>query len=854
MVPMSNECRYEIKNDLTIHSQRAPVADWIEWRDRLALQQIEDFGKFIDYWMGRCVTLTGHFEPVSDHIFLGRSTRFDSTDDRLLVTYEGLTDDRTGPEEAARIADFLSKSEGVDGTIANEAIPCVWRKVVKYKDEVPASSEQQEESRRRLGAGIEGQEAESLKAPIRTQRSGPTERPYTPELLKSMDEMLGRLISKWGAVHVPLKVALEGYQSLVQQAHQAVRQAHQAASNIETVKAPDAPRYHIVQSSQPHSGSTVLNNLLAGLLDDDAEYKKSTLVTITPRLDLLDMYKEFKQNVGDGGEVFFVVSSRGTDPATRVAPASCEYNNVMCIEYEELMYSNSDELQKMVNNFADEFISRFGYFFGPTLISERNRDDAVKRIQALDSAVAALKGESKEGPAVTAVTTDKSFHIFQASPDRPAAPVLANMLQGVFEPDQYLVYFDGKTASRVDGTEVPVESTFVTQTDVLDLMSLYKQFRAKFDNVLFVVGFDEGETRIELSLCEYDNVVCFGSHEYLYNSEAELEDKAKRILQKVFGRFEYVFGSTVEISGALANAVKRVRQMDEAVVRLASQSSVATDAKFGVRRSSSENKVTVRSPSANSLERKRFYCGGPVDATTGRANSYSTFGLFLTNNLFPEFEGKIELSAESKVSNAAIPLTSSSLGVASEHDLLIMQSHQDCEVPPETFPGLQLHINAEHYDLHPNHLLNTGGELTYNYLPPGARTLTLGPHEDSDKSIRVPFFSMRLYYTHVTRPHEGVLGKIFDPSQRPKNTGQNFIVYVVSTHVYFYSSLLCINNDSSTCFVPVSEFVLRRVQRTSGARPVRDRASPHGRQMPGQPRGRAPASRRRQRSAVHAVR
>ena len=712
--------------------------------------------------------------------FSVRTARFDSTDDRLLVTYEALTDGKTGPEEAARITHFLSKSEGVGDPIASEAIPCVWRKVVKYKDEVPASSEQKIESRRRLGAGIEGQEAESLKTPIRTQRSGPTERPYTPELLKSMDEMLARLISEWGSVHVHLKLALEGYQSLVQQAYQAVFQAHQAASNIETAKAPDAPRYHIVQSSQPHSGSAVLNNLLAGLLDDDAEYKKSSLVTITPRLDLLDMYKEYKPNVGDGGEVFFVVSSRGTDPSRRVAPASCDYNNVMCIEYEELLYANSDELQKMVNNFADNFLSRFGYFFGPSLISERNRDNAVRRIQALDSAVASIKRESKD-PAI--ITTDKSFHIFQVCPERTATPVLANMLQGIFELDQYLVHFDGKIVSRVDGTEVPIESTFVTQTDVLDLMSIYKQFRAQFDNVLFVVGFDEGETRIDLSLCEYDNVVCLGSHEYLYDNEAELEDKAKHTLQKVFGRFEYVFGPAVDIPGALANAVKRVRQMDEAATRLANQSSMATDIeKFGVRRSSSDDKGANRYPSANSLERKRFYCGGPVDVTTGRANSYSTFGLFLTNDLFPEFEGKIELSAEGKISNSAIPLTTSSLSLAGEHDLLIVQSHQDCEVSPaETFPGLQLHINAEHYDLHPNHLLNTGGELTYNYLPPGARTLTLGPHEDSQKSIRVPFFSMRLYYTHVTRPHEGVLGKIFDPSQKPKNTGQNFIVYVVST-------------------------------------------------------------------------
>ena len=70
---------YEIRNNLPIHSQRAPVDAWIEWRERLAESQIRKYGKFVDYWMERFDHLDG---------------------DRIFVSYETLTDDNDGPQEA----------------------------------------------------------------------------------------------------------------------------------------------------------------------------------------------------------------------------------------------------------------------------------------------------------------------------------------------------------------------------------------------------------------------------------------------------------------------------------------------------------------------------------------------------------------------------------------------------------------------------------------------------------------------------------------------------------------------------------------------------------------------------------
>ena len=99
---------------------------------------------------------------------------------------------------------------------------------------------------------------------------------------------------------------------------------------------------------------------------------------------------------------------------------------------------------------------------------------------------------------------------------------------------------------------------------------------------------------------------------------------------------------------------------------------------------------------------------------------------------------------------SAIPLTERTLSDASSDDMLIMHSHQYCEVTVEQFPGIQLHINAEYYDIHPAHLDNIEGKLTWDYLPPGDKTYVIGPHMDTSRSIQVPYVSMRLWFLHTT--------------------------------------------------------------------------------------------------------
>ncbi len=194
---------------------------------------------------------------------------------------------------------------------------------------------------------------------------------------------------------------------------------------------PPSKTFHIFQASLPHTGSSVLNNILVGIFDPTAAYKKSSLITITHDINLLGLYHRAKQNFD---EIFFVVTNKVTDPNAQIDNEICQYNNVVCIGSNELTYTGEGELNAMVNNVADKFQSRFQYFFGPASIDESKRTGAIQRIETMDIAAANAKNEViKES---TQSSEQKSFHIFQASPPHTASTVATNWLMGLFEPEE----------------------------------------------------------------------------------------------------------------------------------------------------------------------------------------------------------------------------------------------------------------------------------------------------------------------------------------------------------------------------------------------------------------------------------
>lgn len=778
---------YEMKNHLPVHSQRAPVDAWIEWRDRLAAIQISRFETFVDYWMERFLQLN---------------------DKRIFVSYERLTDDDMGADEAIRITRFLGQSEGVT-PIDIESVPCVWKSVVKYKESLKSNNQQ----RRRLD-------------PLHhdSQRSGPTERPYTPELLSAMSEMLLNLIKKWGDRHLRLRKILGGYHKDVVSAYLATTGDNDATISALVggipVEQPQRKNFHVILACPHEMDCTILGNVLVGLfetpnaymsyMEDDSSQLlvrrrgsnvsiESSVVTVTHDMNLLALYKTIKQKFD---EVYFVAPIKGE---------LCEYDNVMCVDNEALVYSNTDGMEDVVNKIAMRL--RHHFFEDPTVLSESKLVDALKRLVDMESLRVdgkqasileekfGIRGSgamkeitpfaSKDAPLTI---NGKTYHIFQASPPHTASTVLNNFLIGMFEPDalySFMIYNKERTIRRHDKDVSIDDGHIVTKTHVLDLMGVYKQHRDVFDEILFVVA-NRGispETRIDAALCQYNNVLCIEYEELLYSDEQAREMVVRALAQKLKDRFDYFFRDHLDLmdSSRLKNAATRLQQMDQATMSMADQPFTVSDKKFGVHggHRNRDGSEIRGSSSVESQNGNLFYCGGS-QGLSRKEFKYSTFGLFLANSLFPEFEGKVEYQPGEPLFNTAIPLTDDTLNQATSADILIMHSHQKCEIYSlEGFPGKQLHVNAEYYDIHPLHLLNPNGEFTLNYLPPGKKSYIIGPHEDSRKSIRVPYCSMKLWYLHKTRPAEAILPKIIDPSKKPKNTKENFLLYVNSHYVEY---------------------------------------------------------------------
>lgn len=142
-IPSYYNYLYEMENHLENHSTRAPLEAWIAWRDANFDRQLQVWKKHTEYWMD-------HYSPVN----------------RLVVSYERMTSDDNGPVEATRVAEFLSRSEGVT-TRPPEEIPCIWFKVVQYKK--AKAKEQQSPQPQEEQTQIEGGEKQQEQPPPPTQ-------------------------------------------------------------------------------------------------------------------------------------------------------------------------------------------------------------------------------------------------------------------------------------------------------------------------------------------------------------------------------------------------------------------------------------------------------------------------------------------------------------------------------------------------------------------------------------------------------------------------------------------------------------------------------------------------------------
>jgi len=191
-IPSYFNLQYEHLNHLPNHSTRGPNEDWIIYREDPGgyPYQLPKYEAFVEYWM----------------------EKYPERHQLLLVSYEDLTGNSTGPIVATQIANFLGETEGVD-PIAAESIPCVWETIVNYKNVAPPTEDTLKEAKAVLEAEIAPvEEVDVIRSKNKRRlgvvrgkthadpsslRTGPKVRPYTEQNLADMVAMFQRLAEKY---------------------------------------------------------------------------------------------------------------------------------------------------------------------------------------------------------------------------------------------------------------------------------------------------------------------------------------------------------------------------------------------------------------------------------------------------------------------------------------------------------------------------------------------------------------------------------------------------------------------------------------------------------------------------------
>ena len=94
--------------------------------------------------------------------------------------------------------------------------------------------------------------------------------------------------------------------------------------------------------------------------------------------------------------MFFVLTKSGTDADEQIDKNVCEYDNVLCIEHQDTLYNNEDELQAMVFRLTEKFHRSFAKFFGPPLMGKSiglGEQSAISRLKEMNAAVKAMAYE-----------------------------------------------------------------------------------------------------------------------------------------------------------------------------------------------------------------------------------------------------------------------------------------------------------------------------------------------------------------------------------------------------------------------------------------------------------------------------
>ena len=154
--------------------------------------------------------------------------------------------------------------------------------------------------------------------------------------------------------------------------------------------------YRIIQASLPHTGSTLLLNLLLGFIAPHESYQWDTknlidsyLVTKTHNINInkwTNKYKHYK--------LYFVMSERNDNKIHAVIPNKYKKkNNVLIINYNQINVTNKLLLDDVIENIFNLFINFFPYDLIPKKEHIIIKKDMKNRIISMNQCYEKIKNK-----------------------------------------------------------------------------------------------------------------------------------------------------------------------------------------------------------------------------------------------------------------------------------------------------------------------------------------------------------------------------------------------------------------------------------------------------------------------------
>ena len=150
----------------------------------------------------------------------------------------------------------------------------------------------------------------------------------------------------------------------------------------------------IIQSSPPHTGSTLLLNLIHGFISPQEEIHYDTetlidkfLITKTHNTNI-----EFWEKTYPQYKLFFIMSERNDSKiVSKINNKYKKKSNVLVINYDKLLETNNNSIKNIVDYLFNEFNNFIPKELKPNKDDDLIKDDMEKRVKKVNETVKLMK-------------------------------------------------------------------------------------------------------------------------------------------------------------------------------------------------------------------------------------------------------------------------------------------------------------------------------------------------------------------------------------------------------------------------------------------------------------------------------